>query len=71
MALKTPLCDLPRVEHPIMTVGMGGVSYAELVAAVSNAGDHGEIVARRLAECDRLSDRQNALRQAAPAGVTA
>jgi enoyl-[acyl-carrier protein] reductase II len=38
MTLHTPLCDLLGVKHPIMLAGMGGVSYAELVAAVSNAG---------------------------------
>ena len=41
MALHTPLCDLLQVEHPIMLAGMGGVSYAELAAAVSNAGGYG------------------------------
>ena len=41
MGLHTPLCDLLGVEHPIMLAGMGGVSYAELVAAVSNAGGYG------------------------------
>lgn len=41
MSLRTPLCDLLEVEHPIMLAGMGGVSYAELVAAVSNAGGYG------------------------------
>ena len=41
MALRTPLCDLLQVEHPIMLAGMGGVSYAELAAAVSNAGGYG------------------------------
>ncbi len=41
MTLRTPLCDLLGVEHPIMLAGMGGVSYAELVAAVSNAGGYG------------------------------
>jgi enoyl-[acyl-carrier protein] reductase II len=29
------------VEHPILLAGMGGVSYAELAAAVSNAGGYG------------------------------
>jgi enoyl-[acyl-carrier protein] reductase II len=38
MGLHTPLCDLLGVKHPIMLAGMGGVSYAELVAAVSNVG---------------------------------
>src|SRR5690606_2365972 len=41
MALRTPLCDLLGVEHPILLAGMGGVSYAELAAAVSNAGGYG------------------------------
>lgn len=41
MTLHTPLCDLLGVEHPIMLAGMGGVSYAELVAAVCNAGGYG------------------------------
>jgi enoyl-[acyl-carrier protein] reductase II len=41
MALHTKLCDLLDVKHPIMLAGMGGVSYAELAAAVSNAGGYG------------------------------
>ncbi len=41
MTLHTKLCDLLGVKHPIMLAGMGGVSYAELVAAVSNAGGYG------------------------------
>ena len=41
MALKTTLTSLLNVEHPIMLAGMGGVSYAELCAAMSNAGGYG------------------------------
>jgi enoyl-[acyl-carrier protein] reductase II len=41
MSLRTPICDLLNVEHPILLAGMGGVSYAELAAAVSNAGGYG------------------------------
>jgi enoyl-[acyl-carrier protein] reductase II len=41
MAIRTPICDLLGVEHPILLAGMGGVSYAELAAAVSNAGGYG------------------------------
>ncbi len=41
MTLRTPLCDLLNIEHPILLAGMGGVSYAELAAAVSNAGGYG------------------------------
>ena len=41
--IKTPLCAQLGVEHPIMLAGMGGVSYAEVVAAVSNAGGFGTL----------------------------
>ena len=41
MTLRTPLCDLLDIEHPILLAGMGWVSYAELAAAVSNAGGYG------------------------------
>jgi len=41
MTLHTPLCDLLGVDKPIMLAGMGGVSFAELAAAVSNAGGYG------------------------------
>lgn len=43
MALRTPLCDMLGVDHPIMLAGMGGVSYAEVCAAVSNAGGFGSL----------------------------
>ncbi len=41
MGLKTKLNELLGTEHPIMLAGMGGVSYAELVAAMCNAGGYG------------------------------
>jgi enoyl-[acyl-carrier protein] reductase II len=41
MTLHTKLCDLLGVKHPVMLAGMGGVSYAELAAAVTNAGGYG------------------------------
>ena len=41
MSLRTPICDLLGIEHPIMLAGMGGVSYAEVCAAVSEAGGYG------------------------------
>ena len=39
--LHTRLCDELGVEYPIILAGMGKVSGAELVAAVSNAGGLG------------------------------
>jgi enoyl-[acyl-carrier protein] reductase II len=39
--MRTRLTDLLGIEHPVMLAGMGGVSYAELVTAVSEAGGFG------------------------------
>ena len=39
--MHTRLTELLEIEHPIMLAGMGGVSYHELVAAVSEAGGIG------------------------------
>ncbi|MCR9223452.1 MAG: nitronate monooxygenase [Hyphomonas sp.] len=41
MGIHTPLCDFLGTKHPIMLAGMGGVSYAELAAAMCNAGGYG------------------------------
>jgi len=43
MSLRTPICDLLGVQHPILLAGMGGVSYAEVCAAVSEAGGFGSL----------------------------
>jgi len=43
MTIRTPLCDLLGIKYPIMLAGMGGVSYAELAAAVSEAGGFGTL----------------------------
>lgn len=43
MTLRTPICDLLGIEYPILLAGMGGVSYAELCAAVSNGGGLGTL----------------------------
>jgi enoyl-[acyl-carrier protein] reductase II len=39
--MKTRLTELLKIEYPVMLAGMGGVSYSQLVAAVSNAGGYG------------------------------
>ena len=39
--MRTRLTDVLDIEHPVMLAGMGGVSYSELVAAVSDAGGFG------------------------------
>lgn len=43
MTIRTAICDLLGIQHPIMLAGMGGVSYAELCAAVSEAGGFGTL----------------------------
>jgi enoyl-[acyl-carrier protein] reductase II len=50
--LRTPLCDLLGIEYPILLAGMGGVSMAPLVAAVSNAGGLGIMGAANLSPDD-------------------
>jgi len=64
--LRTPLCDLLNVDTPVMLAGMGGVSYAGLCAAVSNAGGYGVLgmagrspgeIKAEMAEVRRLSDK--------------
>jgi enoyl-[acyl-carrier protein] reductase II len=39
--MRTRLTDLLGIDHPVMLAGMGGVSYAPLVTAVSEAGGFG------------------------------
>lgn len=39
--LRTRITELLRIDHPVLLAGMGGVSYAPLVAAVSAAGGFG------------------------------
>ena len=46
--MRTRLTDILEIEHPVMLAGMGGVSYKELVAAVSEAGGFGCIGAATL-----------------------
>jgi enoyl-[acyl-carrier protein] reductase II len=41
--MKTRLTELLEIEHPVMLAGMGGVSYHQLVAAVSEAGGIGTL----------------------------
>jgi len=43
MTIRTALCDMLGIKYPIMLAGMGGVSYGELAAAVSNGGGFGTL----------------------------
>ncbi|MGH1420215.1 MAG: NAD(P)H-dependent flavin oxidoreductase [Hyphomonas sp.] len=66
MALNTRLTNLLKIEHPIMLAGMGGVSYAEVCAAMCNAGGYGvlgmagtgpEFIAEQIQKVKSLTDR--------------
>jgi nitronate monooxygenase/enoyl-[acyl-carrier protein] reductase II len=41
--LRTPLCDLLSIEHPVIQAGMGPFTSARLTAAVSEAGGLGSL----------------------------
>ena len=43
MPFKTPICDLLEIDVPIFLAGMGGVAYADICAAVSEAGGYGTL----------------------------
>lgn len=43
MTFRTPICDLFGIEKPIFLAGMGGVAYARVCAAVSEAGGYGTL----------------------------
>ena len=41
--IKSPICDMFKIQHPIVLAGMNGVAGPELAAAVTNAGGLGII----------------------------
>lgn len=49
MKLRTPLCDMLEIEYPVFQAAMGLVAYADLAAAVSDAGGLGCIAATAMA----------------------
>lgn len=66
MGIHTPLCDFLGIKHPIMLAGMGGVSYAEVAAAMCNAGGYGvlgmagtppDFIAAQMAQVRSLTDK--------------
>ena len=56
MMMKTRLTELLKIEMPIIQGGLAHLAYAELAAAVSNAGGLGQITAMSL-------DNEDALRE--------
>jgi enoyl-[acyl-carrier protein] reductase II len=66
MTIHTKICDMLGVEHPVLLAGMGGVSYAEVCAAVSAAGGFGSLgmaglsprrIAEEMAKVRDLTDK--------------
>jgi len=65
--MKTRITELFGIEHPIIQGGMHYVGFAELAAAVSNAGGLGiitgltqrtpELLAREIAKCREMTDK--------------
>jgi NAD(P)H-dependent flavin oxidoreductase YrpB (nitropropane dioxygenase family) len=65
--MKTRITELFNIEHPIIQGGMHYVGFAELVAAVSNAGGLGiitgltqktpELLANEIAKCRDMTDK--------------
>ena len=51
--MRTRLTELLQIEHPVMLAGMGGVSYSEVVGAVSEGGGFGCIGASAMSN-DRM-----------------
>jgi enoyl-[acyl-carrier protein] reductase II len=62
--MRTRLTELLGIEHPVMLAGMGGVSYAALAAAVSEAGGFGCLGA------STMGDQQMVAEMAAVRSVT-
>jgi enoyl-[acyl-carrier protein] reductase II len=59
--MRTRLCDLLHIEHPVMLAGMGGVSYSALTAAVSSAGGYGCLGASTMSRAE-LAEEMTATR---------
>lgn len=76
--LRTEICDLFGIEHPVLLAGMGGASTPELAAAVSNAGGLGVMGASSvgpnglrewIARCRSLTDKPFGIDTLLPASV--
>lgn len=59
--MRTRLTEMLDIELPVMLAGMGGVSYADLVAAVSEAGGIGTLGASTMSS-EQLADEMARVR---------
>ena len=74
--MKTRITELFGIQHPIIQGGMHYVGFAELAAAVSNAGGLGlitgltqktpELLANEIAKCRKLTDKPSTLQLTFP-----
>ena len=65
--MKTRITEMFEIEHPIIQGGMHYVGFAELAAAVSNAGGLGiitaltqktpELLAKEISRCREMTDK--------------
>jgi NAD(P)H-dependent flavin oxidoreductase YrpB (nitropropane dioxygenase family) len=60
--IRTPICDLLEIEHPIALGGMGSATNPELVAAVSGAGGLGALGCHYLTP-DQIRGATSAIRR--------
>ena len=68
--MRTRLTEMLGIEHPVMLAGMGGVSFARLVAAVSDAGGFGTLGAATMSTEElEFGDAAGPRAHSAPFGV--
>jgi nitronate monooxygenase len=76
--IRTEICDMFGIDHPILLAGMGGASTPELAAAVSNAGGLGVMGASSIGprglrdwihRCRDLTDKPFGIDTLLPASV--
>ncbi|MBW2419962.1 MAG: nitronate monooxygenase [Deltaproteobacteria bacterium] len=62
MTLHTPICDMLNIKVPVFLAGMGGVAYAEVCAAVSEAGGFGTL-GMAAVEAELIREQMRAVRE--------
>jgi enoyl-[acyl-carrier protein] reductase II len=62
MSFHTPICDLFGIRYPIFLAGMGQVAYADVCAAVSEAGGYGTL-GMAAESPDRIRDEMRRVRK--------
>ncbi|ALS76763.1 2-nitropropane dioxygenase [Planococcus rifietoensis] len=63
MAFKTRITELLGIDYPIIQGGLAYLAYADLAAAVSNAGGLGQITAMSLPGADELREEIRKVRE--------